>query len=243
MTYHPIKVITFDLDDTLWDVAPVLIAAENEVQAWLLENHPTVADRFDTKQLRELRVQLLNEHEHLTHQISQLRIESMIQAFQECGYPKIQASVFSHQAFEVFIHHRHQVEYFDQVEEALEELHQHYTLGVITNGNANIHQLALGKYFSFSFSAEQLNLSKPANAVFNAVLQHTHTEASEVIHVGDHYQHDIEGAQQAGLRTVWANIQNVSWPGDKAADREIRHFSDLVSAIESIAKEALPKKS
>ena len=29
------KLITFDLDDTFWDIAPVIIKAEKDTRAWL----------------------------------------------------------------------------------------------------------------------------------------------------------------------------------------------------------------
>ena len=35
-----IELITFDLDDTLWDTAPVIASAETVLQTWLAENAP-----------------------------------------------------------------------------------------------------------------------------------------------------------------------------------------------------------
>ena len=37
---RPIEVIGFDLDDTLWDVRPVIIAAEQELARWLHDAVP-----------------------------------------------------------------------------------------------------------------------------------------------------------------------------------------------------------
>ena len=40
-----IKLIGFDLDDTLWDVAPIIRNAESHLNQWLIENVPAL--KFD----------------------------------------------------------------------------------------------------------------------------------------------------------------------------------------------------
>ncbi len=37
-----IELITFDLDDTLWDTAPVIVSAETVLREWLIANAPKV---------------------------------------------------------------------------------------------------------------------------------------------------------------------------------------------------------
>ena len=111
------------------------------------------------------------------------------------------------------------------------ELSKKYTLGVLTNGNADIFKLELGGYFDFAYSAEQLNSSKPAPDHFLAALEHSGVTAAEMIHVGDHHEHDIAAAQQLEIATVWVNIKGEDWAGLKLPDREIRHFSELKRAI------------
>jgi putative hydrolase of the HAD superfamily len=165
-----IKLITFDLDDTLWQVEPVLIQAELAVADWMQTTIPEVAARYDREQLRQLRITLCDENPQLIHQISELRICAMQRAIEQCGYPTMQARELSEQAFAVFIEHRHNVILFDGAKESLEELSKHYQLGVITNGNADIFRLAVGEYFSVAVTAEQLKISKPAPEPFLAIL-------------------------------------------------------------------------
>ena len=43
----PISVITFDLDNTLWDVEPALIKAEQAQQDWLLQHRPGAVEAYD----------------------------------------------------------------------------------------------------------------------------------------------------------------------------------------------------
>ena len=54
------------------------------------------------------------------------------------------------------------------VERTLEELAEKYDLGIITNGNADIRNMKISKYFSFSISAEQIGAPKPQPEIFLA---------------------------------------------------------------------------
>ena len=42
-----IKCITFDLDDTLWKIEPVIIEAEINFNNWLKQNYPIIAENHD----------------------------------------------------------------------------------------------------------------------------------------------------------------------------------------------------
>mgnify|MGYP000346730830 CR=1 FL=1 len=37
-------------------------------------------------------------------------------------------------------------------------------------------------------------------------------EAHETLHVGDHPECDVDGANNAGLRTAWVNRDGAEWP-------------------------------
>jgi len=223
-----IKVISFDLDDTLWDIDPVIVAADAAVQKWLQQHCPDVAERYTIEGLRKLRGQLLKTRADLQHQISRVRIET-------------RAKELAKQGFDVFLDHRHAVVLFEHVEESLAQLSEQYQLGVITNGNADINKLRIGHYFSFALAAEQLNASKPSPIPFRSMLELTGKTPSEVIHIGDHHEHDIEGAQQMGIHTIWVNLHGKQWPGRTPANEEIGDYLELIPAIRRIEAELKAK--
>jgi FMN phosphatase YigB (HAD superfamily) len=41
-----IKLITFDLDDTLWETAPAIVSAEAMLRDWLAEHAPKLGNSF-----------------------------------------------------------------------------------------------------------------------------------------------------------------------------------------------------
>ena len=228
--------LTFDLDDTLWEVTPVLIEAERSVRRFLKTNCPLVLEKFNTEDFIALRRKLFADEPDLRHQISQLRIRAMQIALQESGYNEQQAQQFSQQAFQVFIDARHAVDYFDGVIDSLAELHAGYQLGVLTNGNADINRLDIKPYFKFAIAAEHINASKPAPDHFHKAMQLTGVVAEEMIHIGDHPEHDIYGAQQLGIKTIWVNLNNQQWPDAEPPTAEVQSFAKLAAAVARIER-------
>ncbi|EGH32151.1 HAD family hydrolase, partial [Pseudomonas syringae pv. japonica str. M301072] len=55
-----IKLVTFDLDDTLWDTAPAIAGAEVTLRDWLGENAPKLG-AVPVEHLWEIRSRLVAE--------------------------------------------------------------------------------------------------------------------------------------------------------------------------------------
>ena len=67
-----IQLITFDLDDTLWDTAPVIVSAEAVLREWLSEHAPNLG-AVPVEHLWAIREQVLANEPGLKHRISALR--------------------------------------------------------------------------------------------------------------------------------------------------------------------------
>ncbi|MBA1324070.1 HAD family hydrolase [Pseudomonas plecoglossicida] len=225
-----IQLITFDLDDTLWDTAPVILSAETVLRDWLEANAPRLGD-VAVEHLYAIRERLVQAEPGLKHRISALRRRVLNHALRDVGYSDQQAQQLANEGFEVFLHARHQVEVFPEVQPVLEILRQRYTLGVVTNGNADVARIGLADYFKFALCAEDLGIGKPDPAPFLEALKRGDAPAEAAVHVGDHPGDDIAGAQRAGLRAVWFNPQGKAWTGDKAPDAQIQRLSQLPDVL------------
>ena len=71
-----IKCITFDLDDTLWAIEPVIIEAEQRFYTWLKENYPIVAENFDILSLRQLMKNTASDNPDIKHNLTKVRIRA-----------------------------------------------------------------------------------------------------------------------------------------------------------------------
>jgi len=235
MVTSAIRVVTFDLDDTLWAVGPVIAAAEEALWTWLATHCPRLTERFDRDGLQSVRAAVLAAHPGLEHDISALRIRILRRALEQSGYSRRAAEQRAAAAFDVFMRARHAVAYFDHVETVLESLQDEFRLGVISNGNADVLRLAIGKYFAFAISAAGVGASKPARKMFEAALAAGACAPHEMVHVGDHHEHDIAGAQRLGIHTVWFNRVGRPYPGESPASAEITRLSELPGALARIA--------
>ncbi|MCB1590703.1 MAG: HAD family hydrolase, partial [Xanthomonadales bacterium] len=62
-----ITTLSFDLDDTLWPIAPAIEAAEQALRDWLQQHWPTVANAWSADRMAELRDGLWQQHPELAH--------------------------------------------------------------------------------------------------------------------------------------------------------------------------------
>ncbi|WP_313224864.1 HAD family hydrolase [Stutzerimonas nitrititolerans] len=230
-----IRLITFDLDDTLWDVRPVLHSAELTLREWLARHTPDLND-FSVEALGAIRRTLLEAQPELRHRISELRRRILCHALEEAGYPRGEARELAEQAFQVFLEARHAVQLFPEVHPTLELLANHYRLGVLTNGNADVRRLGLADYFDFTLCAEELGIGKPDPRPFCEALKRAGVAAEHAVHIGDHPSDDIGGAQRAGMRAIWFNPTGGPWQDDGHPDAVIGNLAELPALLDSWRK-------
>ncbi len=221
-----IRLITFDLDDTFWETKPAIQSAETVLRDWLAKHAPRLGE-FPVEALGAIRRMLVEREPTLRHRVSELRRRILQHALGDAGYPREEADELAERAFQVFLDARHEVEIFPDVQPTLEFLANHYTLGVITNGNADVRRLGLADYFQFTLCAEELGIGKPDPHPFRQALRLGGALPEQAVHVGDHAEDDIAGAQQAGLRAVWFNPGQIAWTQDYQPDAQIRSLAEL----------------
>lgn len=225
-----LRLITFDLDDTLWDVGPVLESAEAGLLAWLAEHAPALGSEADER-LQHSKRQVLEQDPALKGRISELRRRTLQHSLQQAGYADAHAIRLAEDAFQHFLAARQRVTLFPEVLPTLRQLGGQFRLGVLTNGNADVQRIGIAGYFQFAFSAEELGVSKPDPRAFHAVLEHAGIPAQAAVHIGDHPRDDIQGAQDAGMRAVWINPQGKPWDGAGQPDAQIASLAELPALL------------
>ena len=205
-----IRVITFDLDDTLWDNVPTITKAEIETRKWI-ENKVGKIDWGDLNDFLNLREELIKEDVSIKWDISKLRKEIFRRKLVHITPEKYRNKLVE-DAFAVFISRRHEVKLFDGVEIALKQLSKNFLLGVLTNGNADIFRFNIGKYFSFSVSSLEAKNSKPNRAHFDKAIEiMENITFDEILHIGDHQVNDILAAYNLGIESLWFNNNESTW--------------------------------
>lgn len=198
--------ITLDLDDTLWPVWPAIERAEALLLEWLRQHAPATGSVHDARSLRALRVQVEQLYPDRLHDLSLLRLESIRLALKQQGDDERLAEA----AFEVFFAARQQVEFFEDVLPALERLAARWPILALSNGNADVQRVGLGRFFTGSLSAREFGRGKPEAAIFHEACARLGAEHGRVLHIGDDGALDVDGALQAGLRAAW--VQRADMP-------------------------------
>lgn len=228
-----IKLITFDLDDTLWPVQPVIARADIRLEQWLAEHAPYLGPMSPAR-IRELRQQLVNQNPCLKDRISELRYQTLFKACIEAGDMPARAHDIAESAFQVFLAERQQVELFEEAILVLEQLSQRYVLGALSNGNADIRRVGLFPYFSFALNADMAGVAKPDVRIFNAALALANCDACQAVHVGDHPVDDVQGAQNAGMQAVWLNRDGRDWGLPQRSNAEITRLDQLLTVLNEL---------
>lgn len=222
-----IKAITFDLDDTLWDVWPVVERAEQSLHDWLEARYPRIPERFTPLELRELCAEIAAARPEIAHDRTRLRKDALQLAATRTGSLGFDVDA----AFAVFYVARNAVELFEEVRPVLERLARRYPLASLSNGNADVRLIGLDDVFSFSLNAIEVGAAKPDPLMFELACRRLGVRPEQVVHVGDDPEHDVRGAANAGMRTAWVNRSGLDWPGGPRADAEIVSLAELEAVL------------
>jgi FMN hydrolase / 5-amino-6-(5-phospho-D-ribitylamino)uracil phosphatase len=201
-------VLSFDLDDTLWPVEPVILAAEAAMLAWLQQQHPLVMHGQDRDSMRAMRARIAAQFPERSHDMTFLRHRALSEMFAAAGYSASHAD----EAFEVFYAARNRVNLFDEVEGSLRRLSARYRLFAISNGNADLKRCGIAHWFEGHITAISAGAPKPDIRIFNRLLDAARVGAGQVLHIGDDPHLDVIGATNAGMQAAWLNRDRKSWP-------------------------------
>jgi putative hydrolase of the HAD superfamily len=220
------KAILFDLDDTLWPIAPVILQAEQALFDWLRTHAPRVAERFTIDSLRQARLQLLAQQPEYGLDLGKLRRAGLLQAFDAAGEDAAKVELAMLQWFAA----RNAVVPYEDVLPGLAHLNGRVLVGSISNGNADLKTIGLAHHFHASVAAHELGVAKPDAAFLLAACRAMVVAPVDAVYVGVDVLLDVQGAQRAGLRAVWMNRTGSSkhLEHEVVPDAIVRDFGELL---------------
>jgi len=223
-----VRAICFDLDNTLWDVRPVIVRAERSMYEFLKERYPRTVANSTLEALREARNRVALEHPQKEHDFTFLRKAALRNLALEHHYP----DALIEEAFAVFIGARNEVTLYDDVMPALHTLRSRYRLFTASNGNADLQQIGIAHLFERSVAAREVGAAKPDPLIFQRAIEGTGLRMDETIYVGDDPLLDIVGARRAGMQSVWIDRDGIEWPaGLEPARHSVSSLTQLVDLL------------
>jgi putative hydrolase of the HAD superfamily len=218
-----IKAISFDLDDTLYNNKPVMIAIEKKMIAYfanlaviknkLADQHKKLDHRF----WYHFRHQAIAAQPDLVNDVVRVRLITYRLGFISLGLDESLAEQQAQAALTYFIQLRSDFVVPEKSKKLLANLSKKYPLIAISNGNVDTNTLGISHYFCHIYHAGwqadgTLLRQKPASDMFNIVCQQLAIKPSQLLHVGDCGRADIQGALLAGCQAAWFPCYGVGKP-------------------------------
>ena len=206
-----VRAITLDLDDTLWPVWPTIERAETTLRAWLTPRAPGAARlSADRHAMRRVREALISAQPGITHDLGALRREAIRALLREAG----EDPALAEPAYDVFYDARQRVDLYPDALSTLEALSARFPVIALSNGNADVHRVGIGRYFRGAVNPLTTGTSKPDPRIFLAAASSAGVAPEAVLHIGDDAQLDGAGALAAGMQTIWVNRSDDRWPAE-----------------------------
>ncbi|MEM7098781.1 MAG: HAD family hydrolase [Pseudomonadota bacterium] len=230
--------ISFDLDNTLWDVEKIIIQAEQDMRTWMAQHTPDALALYGPEHLGPLREQVVNQYPHKIHDLSFMRIELLFELMLCAGDSESDARSNAQAAFDVFFVGRNRIEFFPGALDTLNQLKQDYRLLALTNGNADIERAGLAHIFDGAANSAEAGAKKPDPAIYRYFLDKFALDPDKVIHVGDNLFDDVHGANAAGLKSVWVNLHSAVRTKEEAQPHaEVASLPELIPVIEQLTQD------
>ena len=205
-----VKVIYFDLDDTLcayWKAAKTGLRKAFEDHAehgipsdQLLEAWATSFTEF---------VETIGKT-HWYHKYLEsgdlTRAELMRRMLERVGIFDENLALQMSQTY--YVERHAALELFPEAWEVVEELAKAYDLGMITNGPADIQRqeiqtLNLGPFFKHILIEGEMGMGKPDPKVMALAQEKAGVPPEQILFVGNSYRHDMMPSMECGWRTAW----------------------------------------
>lgn len=198
----PISVLSFDLDDTLYDNKPVIAAAEAAMLDSLTQHAP-VTKGYDSDFWWQQRRLLAKTQPEIRHDIGRWRLLGIEAGLIELGLTSCEAGEIAELAYDAFWQARTTISIAPEVTLLLSKLAKQYQIIAITNGNACIKKMGLGHLFAFSLQAGPDGRMKPYPDLFLTAAARLKVKPEAILHIGDSHRADVVGALKAGCQAAW----------------------------------------
>lgn len=196
MPYSKVKLISFDLDNTLYDNRPVIALAEQQSTRYLTSEFKAQNQLFDFSEFSAVRQELIEQTDNgsLYDDLTRLRKDVLSRVCASLD----NADVIIEQALAIFLNHRSQVEIPQPINRMLEILAKNYKVVTVTNGNCKAELLSCSSVFSQNYSPVHGFRAKPHPEMLHQVKEDFSLSTEQILHIGDSETSDGGAARAAG---------------------------------------------
>ncbi len=199
-----IKVLSFDLDNTIYDCQSVLTRAEDWFTQYLCDTYGLGGACLKYDFWAQIKSEVLHNNPKLADDVTYLREVSLVEAFDRLKIPLKNGIDDARKLVELFVQHRSAGYVHPQIYDMLSQLKAKYPMIAVSNGNLNPEQIDVAKYFEADIRPSIDGLRrKPFSDMFIECAKFKNVKIDEILHIGDDPFTDVFGAVQAGCKCAW----------------------------------------
>ncbi len=228
------KTVFIDLDDTIWDFHANAKSSLHEI--FVKRNFDryfrNFEHYFDIYAKRNL--ELWDDYGKGIITKDELSLERFLHPLKQVGIADAQLATEIGKEYLDLLPTRTELVPFAR--ELLDYLHAKYPLTIVSNGFIEVQYRKLKacnleQYFSHVVLSEAAGALKPDKQIFEYALQLNNTTAAETIMIGDSFEADIRGAQNAGIDQIFFNLNNEVSEKFNSATYQIHRLEEILEIL------------
>lgn len=224
-----IKAISLDADNTLWDFKKVMKHSLNQVMITLKEIDPIAYASLSIEKMIKIRNVVVTKSKGTISNLEEIRLNAFCETLNVVNRPNDELAKYLN---EIYLRHRFEdIELYDDVLPTLNRLKGKYKLGILSNGNSYPEKCGLKGLFDFVVFSQDSGFEKPDPRIFEIALKEAGCKNNQIIHIGDSLSTDILGANNAKIKCVWLNRDNIVNSTNYKIDYEINSLSELLNIL------------
>lgn len=228
------KFVFIDLDDTIWDFHANARSSLHEI--FEKKNFAQYFNNFEQyfEIYAKRNLELWDQYGKGTISKDELNLERFLHPLREVGIndPEL-ATVIGKEYLELLPTRTELVPF---ARELLDYLSARYPLTIVSNGFIEVQYRKLKScqiehYFSHVVLSEAAGALKPDKQIFEYALQLNGATAAETIMIGDSFEADIRGAQNAGIDQIFFNLNREMSEKVDSATWQVQRLEEILEII------------
>ncbi len=225
----PIRALSFDADQTLWDYRQVQQLALDSTISLMEAQGVIDPGSVDKAELQRIRDTVASEYQGRPHSLEEVREESFVHFLQRKGHatPRATGEMLAEHFLNTRFDH---IRLYPEVADVMARLKAKYQIGLLTNGNTYPERCGLPDTFDAEVMGPSYGFEKPNIEAFRTVAGLLGVELHHIAHVGDDWD-DVEGANNAGCISILIDRENNQPEFGQDADHIISNLNELEALL------------
>lgn len=233
--YRKIRIVCFDLDNTLYDYGIAEAEAEAHIASIIARKIKGMTPRSILATFSQIK------KNHMHHDIEPGMFSRRLwfsELLRKTGFKEDIESMSRSYEREYWSFLVPRIKLFPKTIETLEFLKRRYKIACITDSDGEksiklgrINTLGLDKYFDYIITTDDTGKNKPSIENWEYLLKISGMKAEECMMVGDHPEVDLVNAKKLGFITVWTKEHIFTDIHLRYVDYEIKQIGDILEIL------------